>query len=78
MRSMLLSAVCALGFAVAASTGASAAPVADMSGAANYTPIEQVQYYYRRHHHRVCRRVTRCRIGYHGRRICRTERICRY
>jgi len=79
MRTMLLSAVCALGFAVAGLSGASAVPVAGLDGAANYSPIEQVQYYYHRHHHhRVCRVVTRCHVGYHGRRICRTARVCRY
>lgn len=73
MRMIILSAVCALGLGLFASTGASAAPIAGLSGAANYTPIEQVQF----RRHRVCRVVTRCHRGFRGRRICRTERICR-
>jgi hypothetical protein len=78
MRKIVLSAVCALGLGLAATAGASAAPVAGLSGAANYTAIQEAQYVVvRPGHRRVCRTVTVCRRGWHGRRICRTERVCR-
>ncbi|MEI9805205.1 MAG: hypothetical protein WDN48_13120 [Pseudolabrys sp.] len=71
MRTILCSALLAAGLALAASTGASAAPVAGLEGAANFSPIEQVQY-----GGRHCRSVTICRRGEFGRRHCRTERVC--
>jgi hypothetical protein len=74
MRSIVLTAACALGLGFAALGGVSAAPLA--SGMTNYSPIEQVQYYGPRH--RACRVVTRCFRNAWGRRVCRSERICRW
>lgn len=85
MRTIILSAVCALGLGLAASTGASAAPLGAALDGVNMSPIQQAQVVvvapghprYRAYHHPVCRTITRCHIGAYGRRICRTERVCR-
>ena len=77
MRSIVLTAACALGLGFASFGGASAAPMAP--SVPNYSPIEQAQYYYGpRHHHRACRVVTRCFRNAYGRRVCRSERVCRW
>jgi len=75
MRKIVLSAVFALGMGLAASTGASAAPLSTgvATGAAaapNASMIQDVAL--------VCRRVTICHRGRYGRRICRVERVCRH
>jgi hypothetical protein len=85
MRTIILSAVCALGLALAASTGASAAPIGAALDGVNMSPVQEAQVvvvtpghrHFRRVYRPVCRTVTRCRIGAYGRRVCRTERICR-
>jgi len=74
MRKIVLSAVFALGMGLAASTGASATPLSIglSSGAAaspNASLLQDVRM--------VCRRVTVCHRGYHGRRVCETRRTCR-
>jgi hypothetical protein len=74
MRKIVLSAVFALGMGLAASTGASAAPLsaglsAGATAAPNASMIETVAM--------VCRRMTVCHRGRYGRRVCRTERVCR-
>jgi hypothetical protein len=75
MRKIVLSAVFALGMGLAASTGASAAPLAaglnGLSTAPNASMIEQVQW--RRH----CRTDRVCRRGPYGRRHCVVRRVCR-
>ena len=75
MRKIVLSAVFALGMGLAASTGASAAPLATglangATVAPNASMIQDVAW--------RCRRVTVCRRGYHGRRFCETRRVCRH
>jgi hypothetical protein len=72
MRMIALSALLALGLGVAATTGASAAPVtpaAGMSKALNTTSLLQDVAV-------RCRSVRVCRRGPYGRR-CRIERVCR-
>jgi hypothetical protein len=74
MRKIVLSAVFALGMGLAASTGASATPLSvglstGAAAAPNASLIEDVAY--------RCRRVTVCHRGYHGRRVCRVNRVCR-
>jgi hypothetical protein len=74
MRKIVLSAVFALGMGLAASTGASAAPLSTgiANGAAaapNASMIQDVAL--------VCRRVTVCHRGRYGRRICEVRRVCR-
>jgi hypothetical protein len=73
MRMILCSAVMALGLGLAGSTGASALTLgAGFDNAANTnSSIEQVQF------RRNCRSVTTCHRGPMGRRVCRTERVCR-
>lgn len=75
MRKIVLSAVFALGMGLAASTGASAAPLsAGLStgaiAAPNASMVETVAM--------VCRRMTTCHRGAYGRRVCRTTRVCRH
>jgi hypothetical protein len=75
MRKIVLSAVFALGMGLAASTGASAAPLSTglANGAAvapNASIIQDVAW--------ACRRIRVCHRGPHGRRWCRIERICRH
>ena len=85
MKKIVLAAVCAIGLALAASTGASAAPLAAGLDGVNISPIQKAQTivinpgrrYDRRWRGPRCERVTRCRVGAYGRRVCRTERICR-
>jgi hypothetical protein len=73
MRTIVLTAACALGLGLAAMSGASAAPLASgLDTVGNASPIQQVQWRGPR-----CRVVTRCFRNHWGRRICRTERICR-
>jgi hypothetical protein len=74
MRKIVLSTVFALGMGLAAATGASATPLSTgLSTGATATPnaslIEDVAF--------RCRRVTVCRRGWHGRRVCETRRVCR-
>lgn len=74
MRTIVLTAACALGLGLAAMSGASAVPLASgLDNVVNASPVEQVQW---RRGPR-CRMVTRCFRNHWGRRICRTERICR-
>lgn len=82
MKKFVLAAVCALGLGLAASTGASAAPLAGALDGVAMSPIQQAQVVVvtpgRRHYRRpVCRTYTRCHINRYGRRICRAERVCR-
>lgn len=72
MRMIALSALLALGLGVAATTGASAAPVAPANGlskALNTSSLLQDVAV-------RCRSVRTCRRGYHGRRICTVRRVC--
>lgn len=74
MRKIVLSAVFALGMGLAASTGASATPLSaglstGAAAAPNASLIQDVAI--------VCRRITVCHRGPHGRRWCRVERVCR-
>jgi hypothetical protein len=74
MRSIVLTAACALGLGFAAIGGVSAAPLpSGLDNVGNASLIEQVQW---RRGPR-CRMVTRCFRNRFGRRICRTERVCR-
>lgn len=89
MRSIVLTAACALALGVAAFGGASAAPLAGALDGVNVSPIENAQVVIvtpgRRHYREprvhfrgpVCRTFTRCHINRFGRRICATERVCR-
>ena len=84
MRSIVLTAACALGLAFATLGGASAAPLASGLDGVNVSPIEKAQTIvvtpgrrYDRWRGPRCERITRCRVGPYGRRVCRTERICR-
>lgn len=75
MRKIVLSAVFALGMGLAASTGASAAPLsAGLTNAATAAPnasmIQDVAW--------ACRRWTTCHRGPYGRRVCQTRRVCRH
>jgi len=75
MRKIVLSAVFALGMGLAASTGASATPLSaglstGTAAVPNASLLQDVAM--------VCRRITVCRRNYHGRRICRVERVCRH
>ena len=86
MRTIVLSALLALGIGLAGAPGASAAPAAsDLGNAANMgTLLQDVGYYYRRPYryrygsYRRCRSVRVCHRGYYGGRRCHWERICRY
>ncbi len=81
MHKIVLSALFALGLGLAGATGASAAPVAaGYSPAATAPLIEQIQYRPYRYHrrHRYCYNVRRCWRGYHGRRVCRVQRVCHW
>lgn len=74
MRKIVLTAVFALGMGLAASTGASATPLATgltngSAAAPHASLIQDVAY--------RCRRVTVCRRGPYGRRVCHTNRVCR-
>ena len=74
MRKIVLSAVFALGMGLAASTGASAAPLSNgltsgATAAPNATMIQDVAW--------GCRRTTVCHRGRYGRRVCETRRVCR-
>jgi hypothetical protein len=79
MRTIILTAVCALGLGLAASTGASAAPLGAALEGVNMSSIQEAQVVVvtpgRRHRPR-CERVTRCRVRANGVRVCRTERVC--
>jgi hypothetical protein len=80
MRTILLSAACALGLALAASTGASAAPLGSALNDLQLSPLQEAQVVVigpGRRHRPFCRVYTRCRVTPFGRRICRTERVCR-
>ena len=72
MKTFVLSALFAVGVAMAATTGASAATLGSGLSTAqlNASLIEKAAY--------TCRRVTTCRRGYHGRRICTVRRVCRH
>ena len=75
MRKIVLSAVFALGMGLAAATGPSAAPLSTglasgATAAPNASIIQDVAY--------RCRRITVCHRGPYGRRVCRTERVCRH
>jgi hypothetical protein len=74
MRKIVLSAVFALGMGLAASTGASAAPLSTgLANGATVTPnasmIQDVAL--------ICRNIRVCHRGPYGRRWCRIERVCR-
>ena len=74
MRKIVLSAVFALGMGLAASTGASAAPLSTglstgATAAPNASMIQDVAL--------ICRRVTVCHRGPYGRRFCEVRRVCR-
>lgn len=74
MRKIVLSAVFALGMGLAASTGASAAPLSTglangATAAPNASMIQDVAL--------ICRRIRVCHRGAYGRRWCRVERVCR-
>jgi hypothetical protein len=75
MHKIVLSAVFALGMALAASTGASAAPLSSgltngATAAPNASMIQDVAW--------GCRRMTVCHRGRYGRRrVCHTTRVCR-
>ena len=79
MKKLVLAAVCAVGLGLAASAGASAAPLASGLDGVNMSPIQQAQTVIiepgRRHRPR-CERVTRCRVRPNGVKVCRTETIC--
>ena len=80
MKKFVLATVCAIGLGLAASTGASAVPLASGLDGVNVSSIVKAQTVIierGRRHPRFCRTVTRCRVGAFGRRVCRTERICR-
>jgi hypothetical protein len=84
MKKFVLAAACVIGLGFAASTGASAAPLAAGLDGVNFSPIHKAQTvvitpgHERWHHHRPrCERVTRCRIRPNGVRVCRTEKVCR-
>ena len=75
MRKIVLSAVFALGMGLAASTGASAAPLSTgltngATAAPNASMIQDVAW--------RCRRVTVCHRGPYGHRRCHVERVCRH
>jgi len=75
MRKIVLSAVFALGMGLAASTGASAAPLSTglangATVAPNASMIQDVAL--------ICRRIRVCHRGYHGRRFCEVRRVCRH
>jgi hypothetical protein len=78
MKTILLSAVCAIGLAVGVSA-ASAAPLASGLDGVNVSPIVKTQTVIieGRRHRPICERVTRCHVRPNGVRVCRTERICR-
>ena len=71
MRMIVLSALFAAGVGLAGAGSAIAAPISNGASNANMsTPlVEQVAM--------RCRMVRACRVGPHGRRVCRTDRICR-
>lgn len=71
MRMIVLSALFAAGMGIAGAGSATAAPISNGASTANMsTPlVEQVAM--------RCRMVRTCRAGFHGRRVCRTERVCR-
>ncbi|HWE79524.1 MAG TPA: hypothetical protein VG270_13490 [Pseudolabrys sp.] len=74
MHKIVLSAVFALGMALAASTAASAAPLSTgltngATAAPNASIIQDVAM--------RCRRTTVCHRGRFGRRVCETRRVCR-
>lgn len=80
MRKIVVSAICALGLGLAASTGASAAPIGSALDGVNMSPIQKTQTVvieHGRRHRPRCERVTRCHVRGNGVRVCRTERVCR-
>ena len=73
MRTIVLTAACALGLAFAGFGGASGAPLTSgLDNVGNAPQLEHVQWGPR------CRWVTRCFRNSWGRRVCRNERICRH
>jgi hypothetical protein len=67
---IVLSAVCALGLGLAASTGASAAPMSGLNNSTSVNPMLQPVA-------RFCRVDRRCWRGPFGRRHCEVRRVCR-
>ena len=84
MRTILFSALCAAGIALASATGAAAAPLAPASydavpGVTLITPAQMVIIAPPRRHRvrvRVCRPVRQCYRGRYGRLVCRTRTVC--
>jgi hypothetical protein len=71
MRTIVLSALFALGVGFAGTTGALATVGSGISGAANSSSLVQDVRY-------RCRSVKVCRAGYYGYRRCHWERVCRH
>ena len=76
MRMIVLSALVAAGMGFAAAGSAFAAPLSNNginNAAQSASIVDQVQY----RRGGMCRTVRTCKVGFHGRKMCRTERICR-